>query len=210
VRIQKERSHDSDEDDEIEIEESVDDANVLCPVTDGSAVINNVVVTASRTSQTSVSESKVSVSELQRDHSHRMDINNSLSDDTACDMKVKSKKEGLYGEDIDVCKDQSENAHSLVLVSNEKNFKSVLKEGMSGEFSALKDCNEERECGKGTTYSLALSHQDILESIFNLPPPSEELILDVKTITEEEKVIHSEFFEGRLAKTPKRYLKVSV
>jgi hypothetical protein len=175
----------------------------------GSAVINSTGVVDSTFSQASLSESKISVSELQRDHSHRMDISNSLSDDKACDMEVKFKKEGLCEENVDVCEDQSESPYSLVLVSNEKSIKPNLKDGMS-EFSAFKDCNEERECGKGTAYSLTLSHQDILESIFNLPPPTEELILDVKTITEEEKIIHAEFFEGRLAKTPKRYLKVSV
>ncbi|XP_021925301.1 histone H2A deubiquitinase MYSM1-like isoform X2 [Zootermopsis nevadensis] len=207
VRIQKERSHDSDEDDEIEIEECANDVNVLCPVNDDSAVIKNIDIVASRTPQASLSANKISLSEIQKDHSHKMDINNSLSDDSTCNMKIESKKEGLYGEDIDVSEDQQENTHGLVLVSNTKNLQEDLKEGLS-ELSFVKDSNEERETEKGTTYSLAMSHQDILESIFNLPPPNEELILDVGTITEEEKVIHSEFFEGRVAKTPKRYLKI--
>jgi hypothetical protein len=207
VRIQKESNRESDEDGEIEIEESVDDVKVLYPVTDGSVVINNVDTVATRASQGSLSERKIPVSESQRDHSHRMD-SNSLSDDKACDTRVKSTKERLC-EDIDVSEECSENSYSLALVSDEKNFMPKLKEGVS-ELSSLKYSNEGKECGKGTSYSVAVSHQDILESIFNLPPPMEELVLDVKTITEEEKVIHAEFFEGRSAKTPKRYLKVSV
>jgi hypothetical protein len=202
VRIQKESSHDSDEEGEIEIEENVDDVNVLCPVTDSCSLIKGIDIMASRTPSL-LSENKIPVNEFQNDHSSRMDIKK-ISDDKICDTKVESMEEMSCGELTDV----SENPNSLVLVSNGKNFESDLKERTS-DLSSLQDCSEGRKGGKGNSCSLGLSHQDILESIFNLPPPTEELVLDAKTITEEEKVIHVEFFEGRLAKTPKRYLKVS-
>lgn len=41
-----------------------------------------------------------------------------------------------------------------------------------------------------------------------LDVPKSELILDKNVITELEKVINNEFFEGRQTKTPIRYLKV--
>jgi hypothetical protein len=208
VRIQKEGSHDSDEDGEIEIEESVDDMNVLCPLTHSHTLSNNINVVANRTSEALSNENRIPLTEFQSDHSNRMDIR-SLSGDKTCDTKVESTEEILCREDIHISEEQSENTQSLVLGSKEKNFKPDLKQ-VTSEFPSPKDCSEGREGGKGNSYSIASNHQDILESIFNLPPPTEELILDAKTVTEEEKVIHAEFFEGRSAKTPKRYLKVSV
>lgn len=207
VRIKKESSHDSD-DIEIEIEESVDDMNVPCPLTASSPFVNNTDLVASRTSEASANENRVTVTELQRDCSDRIDIKR-LSDDDLHDTKVESTEKKIYGKDTDRPSKQCENTERPVLVSNENNFEPDSKQETS-EFSSPRDCSEGKEGGKGNSCSLALSHQDILESIFNLPPPTEELILDAKAITEEEKVIHAEFFEGRSAKTPKRYLKVSV
>lgn len=207
VRIKKESSHDSD-DIEIEIEESVDDMNVPCPLTASSPFVYNTDSVASRTSETSVNENRVTVTEFQRECSDRIDIK-SLSDDDMPDTKVQSTEKKMCGQDTDRPGKQCENTQRPVLVYNENNFEPDFKQETS-EFSAPRDCSESKEGGKGNSCSVALSHQDILESIFNLPPPTEELILDAKAITEEEKVIHAEFFEGRSAKTPKRYLKVSV
>jgi hypothetical protein len=208
VRIQKESSHDSDEDGEIEIEESADDMNVLRPLTDSHTLNNSIDVVMQTASEALANENRIPLTEFQSDHSNRMDIR-SLSGDKTCQTKVEPSEERACREDIHISEEQSENTQSLAAGSKEKNFKPSLKQGTS-EFSPPKDCNEAREGGKGNSYSLASSHQDILENIFSLPPPTKDLILDPKTITKEEKVIHAEFFEGRSAKTPKRYLKVSV
>jgi hypothetical protein len=208
VRIQKESSHDSDEDGEIEIEESVDDMNVLCPLTDSRTLNNSMDIVPHRTSEALANENRIPLTEFQSDHSNRMDVRR-LSGDKTCQTKVELTEEKVCREDILISEEQCENTRSLAVESKEKNFKPNLKQETS-EFSPPKDCSEGREGGKGNSYSLASSHQDILENIFNLPPPTKDLILDPKTITEEEKVIHAEFFEGRSAKTPKRYLKVSV
>lgn len=53
-----------------------------------------------------------------------------------------------------------------------------------------------------------ISHQDILDQIHQLPPPTHEHTLRPDEILDEERAIHAEFFEGRPAKTPKRYLKI--
>ncbi|KAK7863825.1 hypothetical protein R5R35_003313 [Gryllus longicercus] len=52
------------------------------------------------------------------------------------------------------------------------------------------------------------SHHEVLEMIFSMPPPREEVFLDSEVISDDERMIHMEFFEGRSAKTPKRYLKI--
>lgn len=41
-----------------------------------------------------------------------------------------------------------------------------------------------------------------------LRAPEQEVILDLNTITEEERQAIPEFFEGRPSKTPERYLKI--
>ena len=38
--------------------------------------------------------------------------------------------------------------------------------------------------------------------------PTEEKILSTSTISEEEKRVHADFFDGRAPKTPERYLKI--
>lgn len=207
VRIKKESSHDSDDID-IEIEESVDDMSVPCSLTASSPLANNTDFMANRTSEASLNENTGAVNELQRNCSDRKDIKSLFVDDMG-DTRVESTEKRMCEHDINKLSKGCEHTQSPVLMSIETNLKPESKLD-TVEFSAPKNCSEGREGNKGNTCSVALSHQDILESIFNLPPPTEELILDAKSITEEEKVIHAEFFEGRSAKTPKRYLKVSV
>ena len=45
-------------------------------------------------------------------------------------------------------------------------------------------------------------------NIFSYPIPTEEKYLEPDKITEEEKSLFPEFFEGRIAKTPDRFLKI--
>lgn len=45
-------------------------------------------------------------------------------------------------------------------------------------------------------------------NIFSYPIPKEEKHLEHNKITEEEKSLFPEFFEGRIAKTPGRFLKI--
>ncbi|GLH08230.1 Histone H2A deubiquitinase MYSM1 [Gryllus bimaculatus] len=70
---------------------------------------------------------------------------------------------------------------------------------------------ETKECD-GTNLEEAArsghSHHEVLELIFSMPPPREEVFLDTEVISDDERMIHMEFFEGRSAKTPKRYLKI--
>ncbi|XP_078574380.1 histone H2A deubiquitinase MYSM1-like isoform X2 [Branchiostoma floridae x Branchiostoma japonicum] len=46
------------------------------------------------------------------------------------------------------------------------------------------------------------------ETFFTFKKPTEEVVLDRSVITEEEKEVHKEFFDGRQTKTPERYLKI--
>lgn len=58
--------------------------------------------------------------------------------------------------------------------------------------------------------SRRFKHMDdtVLNILTSLDVPTDECLLDTDTITDLEKCVHSEFFEGRPTKTPSRYLKV--
>nr|CAD7194149.1 unnamed protein product [Timema douglasi] len=79
----------------------------------------------------------------------------------------------------------------------------------SHSVSCTNDTKEEDEFESKVfdTNSIMCSQSDT-DNPFNLPVPTEEHLIDPGTISEEERFIHSEFFEGRPAKTPKRYLKI--
>lgn len=50
--------------------------------------------------------------------------------------------------------------------------------------------------------------ENLLKILNSLDVPTSECILKEDGISDLEKFVHSEFFEGRVAKTPSRYLKV--
>lgn len=52
------------------------------------------------------------------------------------------------------------------------------------------------------------SDTETQQPIFTFPPPTQERIVDLSIITDEEKTIHWDFFEGRPSKTPERYMKI--
>lgn len=50
--------------------------------------------------------------------------------------------------------------------------------------------------------------ETVLNFLTNMETPTSEYIFEENHISEVEKFVHSEFFEGRSVKTPARYLKV--
>lgn len=85
-------------------------------------------------------------------------------------------------------------------------FLAEVKPELITEASLKTESYEPSTSGKES--KTLISHQYILDQIHQLPPPTHERGVRPDEILEEERVIHSEFFEGRPAKTPKRYLKV--
>lgn len=51
--------------------------------------------------------------------------------------------------------------------------------------------------------------EDTAKELNSLEEPQSEIILDHNVVTELEKYVNSDFFEGRPSKTPERYLRVS-
>lgn len=50
--------------------------------------------------------------------------------------------------------------------------------------------------------------EDLAKELLSLEKPTNEITIVQNSISELEKLVHSEFFEGRPTKTPSRYLKV--
>ncbi|RZC42586.1 histone H2A deubiquitinase MYSM1 [Asbolus verrucosus] len=55
---------------------------------------------------------------------------------------------------------------------------------------------------------LSILDESIVKELTNLEQPKSEVTIDENFISELEKIVHSEFFEGRPTKTPLRYLKI--
>lgn len=72
--------------------------------------------------------------------------------------------------------------------------------------------DDKSECESSETDSKhpdsGLSDAEPPQPVFTFLTPSEERIVDLTTITDEEKTIHWDFFEGRPSKTPERYMKI--
>uniref|UniRef100_A0A8C1MSI2 Myb-like, SWIRM and MPN domain-containing protein 1 n=1 Tax=Cyprinus carpio TaxID=7962 RepID=A0A8C1MSI2_CYPCA len=63
-------------------------------------------------------------------------------------------------------------------------------------------------CTPDKTESGGSPEEEVEEDQEELRAPDQEVVLDLNTITEEEKQAFPEFFEGRPSKTPERYLKI--
>lgn len=69
-------------------------------------------------------------------------------------------------------------------------------------------CNLEESAAPDEPFNTPVCDKKTMEQLKSLEEPKKEIILDPNSITELEKVMHSDYFEGRAAKTPSRYLKV--
>lgn len=121
-------------------------------------------------------------------------------------MKVKITKEGTDGEsesdiEIDIENDANDNQPQPFHTNK---IHQEMNENVNST-SNLQVVNVPDQ----QTVNLSECSDSIKEQLTSLELPKEELFLDPVSISELEKVINSEFFEGRAAKTPSRYLKVS-
>lgn len=71
-----------------------------------------------------------------------------------------------------------------------------------------KNCDTENTDFDTKQLDLSTLDESIIKELMSLETPNSEVVVDENSITELEKVIHYEFFEGRPAKTPLRYMKV--
>ncbi|XP_059369077.1 histone H2A deubiquitinase MYSM1 [Carassius carassius] len=82
------------------------------------------------------------------------------------------------------------------------------KSGSPGKHSLSEEESIERAEKTGSCGSPEEEVEEDQEQEEELRAPDQEVVLDLNTITEEEKQAIPEFFEGRPSKTPERYLKI--
>jgi len=86
----------------------------------------------------------------------------------------------------------------------------------SAEYESKSECESsetDSKCNQTKTATTtattgATAAADEPQPVFTFPVPAEERTVDVISITDEEKTIHWDFFEGRPSKTPERYMKI--
>lgn len=120
-------------------------------------------------------------------------------------MKVKITKESTDGE--------SESDVEIDIENDEEEGKS--RPDFVDKIALLPLRTETSECVSETKvpeefFNISECDDTTISELKSLEEPNCELVMDPANISELEKVVHSDFFEGRPAKTPSRYLKVFV
>lgn len=81
-------------------------------------------------------------------------------------------------------------------------------EKLTNTQEGIKNCDTERTDYEMKQLDVSTLDESTIKELMSLETPKSEVDVDENSITELEKVIHYEFFEGRPAKTPLRYMKV--
>ncbi|KAF4070882.1 hypothetical protein AMELA_G00278540 [Ameiurus melas] len=149
-----------------------------------------------------------------------VDITDDLSDDASqpenqFDFRDKPK-------DLDQPQDQAQVAFPEVVEESDTPAE-LISEGNSSHFQTVSEPEpgdqteswyaktqpqHEDECSEDKVEKSPLEDTEDQDEEEELKPPEQEVTLDTSTVTEEEKQAIPEFFEGRLSKTPERYLKI--
>ncbi|KAI5090482.1 histone H2A deubiquitinase MYSM1 [Silurus meridionalis] len=106
--------------------------------------------------------------------------------------------------DVSAAAETSEASAEVISEENISHFKTAID---PGEFLCAKPQHED-ECTEDEIEKSPLEDTEEQDEEEELKPPEQEVTLNTSTITDEEKVAIPEFFEGRLSKTPERYLKI--
>ncbi|XP_068244609.1 histone H2A deubiquitinase MYSM1-like [Palaemon carinicauda] len=113
---------------------------------------------------------------------------------------IKDEREEESDVDIDVSDD--EQLMIVDKVPQESTPCKAIEECVDEENSESKDCASSNVFEEETK-------QDIRKpQTFIFPTPTKEVELDSQVVTEEEKKVHYEYFDGRGVKTPERYLRI--
>ncbi|KAF5305231.1 hypothetical protein FQR65_LT07770 [Abscondita terminalis] len=118
---------------------------------------------------------------------------------------IKISKETSDDElDLDVENDDSQKENVKVEIKAEQDNKCIEdKETVKSE-NSFEEIEKVEECSKKSSDLPG----EVTKQLMSMEIPTSEVILAKDMITDLEKYIHSEFFEGRPTKTPNRYLKI--
>lgn len=76
------------------------------------------------------------------------------------------------------------------------------------EIECKSECESASESDSKSSKEKGPSDSEPPQPVFTFPTPTEERVIDLALITDQEKTVHWDFFEGRSSKTPERYVKI--
>nr|XP_022900726.1 histone H2A deubiquitinase MYSM1-like [Onthophagus taurus] len=124
---------------------------------------------------------------------------------------IKIKKEGNESDsDIEIDVEDSEEDEKKEEIGQVKKKEKELSfpiERQEPKKDVEFDANKEENIKKRIP-DLSTLNEDDVNTLMKMEFPSSEFLIDESTITNLERFIHFEFFEGRSTKTPSRYLKI--
>ncbi|KAJ8920247.1 hypothetical protein NQ315_011908 [Exocentrus adspersus] len=109
--------------------------------------------------------------------------------------------------DVDVDVEDSDDEFKLKQPDSDKS--NLQNENISiNSHTSTAEVYKRNDFGTNPLVDLSTVDELTLKELKSLETPRREIVLDKNSITELERVIHNEFFEGRPVKTPLRYLKI--
>ncbi|XP_050731914.1 histone H2A deubiquitinase MYSM1-like [Eriocheir sinensis] len=120
------------------------------------------------------------------------------------------------GQVVHLVKDEVEESDVDIDVSDDEQLviidKSPTDENFSTKVEESKNLDVMDECGevKDVVHSRVegIGSEGRKQHVFTFPQPLTEHELDLEGITEEERIVHFEYFDGKGVKTPERYMKI--
>lgn len=145
-------------------------------------------------------------------HEDTESTNNSFISSNMSEIGYKTTKNDSDSDiEIDIETDQSqEDENELIkpVARMEVKIPTILPKPIKEEFEELDEEQVENLHYENSSKDLSQCSEKLREILEDSNDPIEEVKLNPTEITELEMFIHSEFFEGRLTKTPDRYVKI--
>jgi len=107
--------------------------------------------------------------------------------------------------------EETPNPETPSLIGNQEIKNSELDASVEIKTNAttsLCESESKSECDSSETDTKSSRECEPQQPVFTFPTPLEERIIDLNVITDEERKVHWDFFEGRVSKTPERYIKI--
>ncbi|KAK7074992.1 Myb-like, SWIRM and MPN domains 1 [Halocaridina rubra] len=119
----------------------------------------------------------------------------------------------LEGQVVHLIKDEQDDSDVDIDVSDEEQLMIVDKVPSENASFAMSEGNsdegfETKDHVNNSIRAKNLSHECRKQLTFTFPPPTTERELDLETVTEEERKVHFEYFDGKGVKTPERYIRI--
>lgn len=112
-------------------------------------------------------------------------------------------KDEVEESDVDI--DVSDDEQLVIIGKSSTDVNLSSKEEVSKNMDIMEECADVKNVRPRVE---CIGSQGRKQQVFTFPEPQKEQELDLDVITEEERIVHYEYFEGKGVKTPERYIKI--